>query len=145
MPYKRKKNRKTKNGDTQVKKVLVLKEEMEEYAKIMKSLGNRRMNVILPDSLEYIAVIPGRFRKRCWMKEGDIVLVSFREFEEKKVDIVYKYDDNQRRELYRNKEIPSFFMDVTSTKDNNEIEIGYDIQDVDNYLTKKEEFDFNAI
>ena len=37
--------------------------------------------VTLPDKSETLAVIPGRFRKRCWMKVGDIIIISRRAFE----------------------------------------------------------------
>ena len=78
MPKKSSKSKKnsSKRNDESIKRVLIYKEDMEEYAKIMKSLGDRRMSVILPDSTEMVANIPGKFRKRCWMSAGDIVLVS---------------------------------------------------------------------
>ena len=85
MPPKKggKKCKKGKNGKTAgepaEKRLLVMKEDMEEYAKILKPLGDRRMTVVLPDSSESMAIIPGRFRKRCWMLVGDLVLVSRRE------------------------------------------------------------------
>lgn len=118
MPAKKsKKNKSRKQTAGPEKRVLILKGEMEEYAKIMKTLGDRRMTVILPDSVEFLARIPGRFRKRCWMTPGDVVLVSRRSFQDDKLDILYKYNDEEKRKLHKKGEIPPFFLDKDSTED----------------------------
>lgn len=83
---------------------------MEEYAQITKMLGDRKIMVMLPDKSENLAVIPGRFRKRCWMKVGDVLIVSRREFQSGKLDVIYKYNDDETRKLAKDYEIPEFFM-----------------------------------
>ena len=75
-----------------------------------KMLGDRRIMVRLPDHTEKMAIIPGRFRKRCWMKAGDVLLASYREFQNDKLDIIYKYTPEEARKLVNYKEIPSFFL-----------------------------------
>ena len=77
------------------------------------------MTVVLPDNSEILALIPGKFRKRCWMGVGDIVLVSRRDFQDGKVDIVHKYMPNEIQKLYKDGEIPDFFIDtnITNTED----------------------------
>ena len=117
MPIKKKKNNKKKKTNITEKRALVLKDEMEEYGKIMKSLGDRRMIVILPDSTEFLAHIPGRFRKRCWINIGDVVLTSRRSFQDEKLDIIHKYTDDEKRILHKKGEIPPFFLDVEATED----------------------------
>ena len=65
---------------------------------------------MLPDKSEMLAVIPGRFRKRCWMKVGDILIVSRREFQATKLDVIHKYNDEETRKLAKDHEIPEFFL-----------------------------------
>lgn len=114
MPAKKGGKKKGKKNSTVVaeKRQLLYKNDYEEYAKITKSLGDRKMTVILPDTSEMLAVIPGRFRKRCWMNIGDVVLISRREFQVEKVDIIYKYNPDEIRTLNKEKEIPNFFVDT---------------------------------
>jgi len=97
---------------------------MEEYAKIIKCLGDRRVMIILTDSTEIMGLIPGRFRKRVWMSVGDIVLISKREFEKEKVDIIHKYNQEEARKLHKTNEIPDFFLD-TEAKQNEDDNIEF--------------------
>jgi len=83
---------------------------MQEYVQTVKMLGDRRIMVALPDKTEILAMIPGSFRKRCWIKVGDILLVSRREFQITKLDICYKYDEDESKRLAKELEIPEFFL-----------------------------------
>lgn len=122
---KSKKNSSRRSSGITEKRVLTLKEDMEEYAKIMKALGDRKMNVILPDGTEMVAAIPGKFRKRCWMTVGDIVLVSRRDFQDSKLDILHKYNADEKQKLFKQKEIPSFFLTQEATCDDSVDESGF--------------------
>jgi translation initiation factor 1A len=109
MPGKKKKKKHRKPREA-VKRDLVFKNFQEEYAVITKKLGDRRMIVQMPDmKTDNIGIIPGRFRKRCWFDIGDLCLVSFREYQDNKVDIIYKYTPDERRSLHRTGEIPIAF------------------------------------
>tara|TARA_B110000285_G_scaffold225862_1_gene284740 strand:- start:5887 stop:6297 length:411 start_codon:yes stop_codon:yes gene_type:complete len=109
MPGKKKTKKKKKPREA-VKRDLVFKNFQEEYAIISKKLGDRRMLVQMPDmGPEKMAIIPGRFRKRCWFDVGDLCLVSFREYQDDKVDIVHKYTPEERRHLCNHGEIPIAF------------------------------------
>jgi len=118
MPKKKKssKNASNTSGQTISKRDVVFKTDMEEYGKITKLLGNSRLIIMLPDGGEIMGIIPGRFRKRCWMAVNDIVLVSKREFQERKVDVVHRYEKDEPHRLFTLGEIPSFFVDGTSTE-----------------------------
>jgi len=116
------KNKKSSSQVSTSKRELMFKTDMEEYAKISKMLGNSRVMVILPDQSEVMGIIPGRFRKRCWMGVNDIVLVSRRDFQDAKVDIVYKYENDEPNRLLKYAEIPGFFIDDTLSTDNNNID-----------------------
>ena len=82
--------------------------EHEEYAFVIKLLGNCRVLVLCDNGNETIGVIRGsmrRFNKRVLIETGDIVAVSMREFQDNKVDIVHKYNAEQCKILINTKEI----------------------------------------
>ena len=43
------------------------------------------------------------------MKAGDLVLVSSREFQDSKLDIIHKYNEGEKQNLINYKEIPPSF------------------------------------
>ena len=58
--------------------------------------------------------------KRCWMKAGDVLLVSRRDYQMSKVDVIYKYTDEETRALTKTHEIPEFFLDLLLCSNKNE-------------------------
>jgi translation initiation factor 1A len=46
-------------------------------------------------------------RKRVWINVGDIVLVSLREFQDSKADIIWKYTPDEARQLKAYGELPA--------------------------------------
>ena len=109
------KNRKNKNKNTinVHKQLLILKDDMQEYAKVTKMLGNCRIMVILPDNCEFMAIIPGKFRrnKKYFISIGDIILVNKREYQDDKLDVSYKYNNTEAMKLNEMNEIPNFFLE----------------------------------
>ncbi len=116
----KKKGGKKKPVDNE-KRSLVYKDDMQEYGIMTKMLGDRRIMVMLVDKTEIMAIIPGKFRKRCWMKAGDTLIVSRRDFQESKWDVCYKYNEDEVRVMVRKDELPSFFLD-TQTDNSGSIE-----------------------
>lgn len=112
MAKKKSKSSRKKKDTNAPKRVLEFKEDMQEYVLMTKMLGDRRINVTLVDGSEKMAIIPGRFRKRCWMKPGDVLLASHREFQGDKLDIIHKYEYDEAKKLVGMGEIPSFFLDA---------------------------------
>ena len=55
-------------------------------------------------------------RKRVWINMNDIVLISLRDFQENKADIIYKYMPDEAKRLKMYGEIPK---DVNLSKDPN--------------------------
>jgi len=108
-PKKKSKNKSSRNNYN-VERKITYKDDLQEYAKITKLLGDRRINVILVDKTEVKAIIPGRFRKRCWMAVGDIIIISRRTFQDDKWDVCHKYNDVEVNKLIKEYEIPSFFL-----------------------------------
>jgi len=106
---KRGKNNKTKRNVETKRRDLVFKAFGEEYAAVEKKLGDRRMVMTLPSGQEIMGIIPGRFRKRCWFDVGDLTLISYREYQTNKADVIYKYNSEEKLQLRHLGEIAGSF------------------------------------
>jgi len=63
---------------------------------IDQRLGGSRTRVKCLDGKTRVCRIPGRLKRRLWIREGDILLIEPWEFEkETKGDIIFKYRQNQ--------------------------------------------------
>lgn len=64
-----------------------------------KMLGNGRLEIYCFDNVKRIGHICGRLKKKVWIAMDDIVLVSLRDFQDEKCDIVLKYHPEEVRTL----------------------------------------------
>lgn len=101
-----KNRRKGKNVNGGQKRELIYKEEGQEYAQITKMLGNGRLEVTCFDGIKRMGHIRGKLRKKVWMGQGDIILVSLRDFQDDQCDVVHKYNSDEARTLKSNGELP---------------------------------------
>jgi initiation factor 1A len=73
-----------------------------EYAQVLKMLGNGRVEAQCFDGTKRLAHIRGKMRKKVWINQGDIVLLSLRDFQDDKADVIVKYTpDEVRGEMWR--------------------------------------------
>jgi translation initiation factor 1A len=89
---------------------LIFREDNQEYARIIKQLGDGRFECQIFNSnseTNVIGKICGSMRKRVWVQIGNIVLVSGRSFDLSNCDIIHKYTDEEAKSLKDYKEIPS--------------------------------------
>ena len=102
------KKRKNKNIDDQVRS-LIFKEDGQTYGQIIKVLGNGRFDVECYDKqdkiINRVCNIRGKMRRREWVASGDVVLVSLRDFQDDKADIIMKYYPDEVRKLKEYKEL----------------------------------------
>lgn len=73
--------------------------EGEILCKIIDMLGDGRFRVICGDGEVRTARLPGRLRRKLWLKAGDYVIVALWEFSSDKGDIIHKYDKRDLDEL----------------------------------------------
>ena len=141
---KYKKNKKKIFIDT---KVLRKKEEGQEYAQIIKCNGNCRFQVKVFDGKERLAILCGTMRKRGWLSNNDIVLVSLRDFEDSKCDIIDRYDEIQFYKLKDLGEIPESIKlnNDEYLSDNEEEYFDYNIDDNDNDSDNDSDIDLSEI
>ncbi|KAI9439869.1 hypothetical protein H4582DRAFT_1943561 [Lactarius indigo] len=63
-------------------------------------LGNGRLEALCFDGEERLAHIRGKMRKKVWISQGDIILLSLREFRDGKADVIVKYTVDEARNPY---------------------------------------------
>ena len=102
--YKRNKNVAQENKTTRLKD----ENDSQEYAQITKALGNCRFDVMCFDGKSRLATMCGKMRKRVFVNQGEIVLVSLRDWQDSKCDIIDKYNPNDLQKLKQKKCIPDF-------------------------------------
>ncbi len=72
------------------------REAGELFATIIQMLGFDRVRVRCEDGNIRIARIPGRMKKRVWMRVGDLVLIVPWSFQsDQKADVVWRYKANE--------------------------------------------------
>ena len=76
----------------------VFKEDGQMYALVSSMLGDHRMTVNCEDGIERIGVIRGSIRKSIWFHKDMYILVTPRDFDDSKVDVIhgYSYEDSKR-------------------------------------------------
>lgn len=98
----------TKSSVGDNKQPLVYRETGQEYAKVLKMLGNNRCMLEINESkLEIMGIICGRMRKKQVhrISVDDIVLISLRDFQDDKADIIHVYSNEEQALLYNQGEL----------------------------------------
>lgn len=104
------KNFKKQKKDSSSSRELIFCEEDQIYGRIIKKLGDGRFDCELFNSnlnKNIIGKICGSMRKRVWINNGNIVLLSIRNFDSSCCDIIHKYNDEEAQNLKNYGEIPS--------------------------------------
>jgi len=95
---------KKKNQERMKSTELVTAEEMQTYAMVTKALGDRRFECQCADGKLRQCKIRGKFRGRLFVQVHDILLISLRENDDLKADIIQKYRPEEVIELKSLKE-----------------------------------------
>lgn len=123
-----KKKRRGKGDTNSFVRTLIKKDSNEqEYAQVVKLLGNARLEAKCFkkkdgefSSKTRICLIRGKMRKRVWIATNDLILVSLREFDEDKGDVIHKYEENEIKKLIKQGELPNIiFNSHASSKTEN--------------------------
>ncbi|KAI9695396.1 MAG: Translation initiation factor 1A [Bogoriella megaspora] len=101
-----KNRRRGKNENDNEKRELTFKEEGQEYAQVLKMLGNGRLEALCFDGTKRLAHIRGKLRKKVWINNGDIILLSLRDYQDEKGDVILKYSADEARSLKAYGELP---------------------------------------
>lgn len=94
-----KNKRKGKKTGEITKRQLEFREEGQEYGRVIKMLGDGRLQAVCSDGETRICHIRGKMRKRVWIRDDDLILVDIRSYQEDKGDVVYKYTPDEDKML----------------------------------------------
>uniref|UniRef100_A0A8C1JAZ9 Eukaryotic translation initiation factor 4C n=1 Tax=Cyprinus carpio TaxID=7962 RepID=A0A8C1JAZ9_CYPCA len=121
-----KNRRRGKNENESEKRELVFKEDGQEYAQVIKMLGNGRLEAMCFDGVKRLCHIRGKLRKK-----------------DNKADVILKYNADEARSLKAYGELPEHAKinetDTFGPGDDDEIQfddIGDDDEDIDDVSTK---------
>merc|ERR1712212_461716 len=124
-----KNRRRGKNENEAEKRELIFKEEGQEYAQVAKMLGNGRLEALcFTDGVKRLCHIRGKLRKKVWINQGDVILLGLRDYQDKKADVILKYNADEARNLKSYGEIPKHVKvnEITFVEDGMEEDIAFD-------------------
>lgn len=101
-----KNRRRGKNENEGLKRELVFKEDGQEYAQVIKMLGNGRLEAMCFDGIKRLCHIRGKLRKKVWINQSDIILVGLRDYQDARADVILKYSADEARNLKSYGEFP---------------------------------------
>ncbi|GAQ89327.1 translation initiation factor 1A [Klebsormidium nitens] len=127
------KNRRRGKNENEEKRELIFKEDGQEYAQVLRMLGNGRLEAQCMDGSKRLCHIRGKLRKKVWVNAGDIILVGLRDYQDEKADVITKYMADEARSLKAYGELPdSIRVNETDTfaDDENEEDDYFDFDDI---------------
>ena len=86
----------------------------EMFAIADQILGGRRVRVVCADGETRLARIPGKMRRRQWVREGDLIVIQPWDFQDAKADVKKRYSKTQSLYLSRKGVLPEI-VDVFGT------------------------------
>ncbi|HLF15827.1 MAG TPA: translation initiation factor eIF-1A [Candidatus Thermoplasmatota archaeon] len=78
----------------------------EMFAIADQLMGASKLRVMCEDGKSRMARIPGKMKRRMWIKPGDLVIVKPWDFQNDKADVKYRYVRTQSANLSRRGKIP---------------------------------------
>lgn len=109
MPKNTKKAKNTKHTHV-ASRPFITKTDDQEYALVTKMFGNCRVECHCFDNKTRLGIIRNKMRKgrSNKVKQEDIVIVSKRDFQDSKADIIHVYTAEEVKHLIRTKQIPNY-------------------------------------
>ena len=82
------------------------KNDGELFAIADQNLGAYKIRVMCADGKGRLGRIPGKIKKRMWIREGDLLIVKPWDFQDDKANILYRYTKTQASYLSRKRMLP---------------------------------------
>lgn len=122
--YKKGKKIQKKPEEEIIQRKLEFKSKDQEYAVVVRLLGNKRVLVLTNDNKEIISRISPKFKRmKIWIQLDDLVLISMRDNEDDKSDIIYKYTNIETKKLIEKDQLGICILEKFNVnKDDDDIE-----------------------
>lgn len=78
------------------------KDQHEIFGIVESMLGANRVKVRSMDGKTRMGRIPGKMKKRVWLRVGDVIIIKPWSFQDDKADIVWRYQGSQVDWLRKN-------------------------------------------
>ncbi|XP_065196448.1 eukaryotic translation initiation factor 1A-like [Sycon ciliatum] len=102
-----KNRRQRKAVRTDSNRELVFRNDGTEYAQVTKLFGCCRLEAWCYDARTRICQIRGTLRwNKVWIKQGDIILIGVRDFQDSRADVIMKYSHEEAMKLKAYGELP---------------------------------------
>ena len=105
------------------------------FALAEQILGGRRVTILCEDGETRLARIPGKMRRRQWVREGDLIIVWPWDFQDAKADVKHRYTKTQAMYLSRKGVLPDdvdvFGMNVSHDDDDEHDDLFGTVDDED--------------
>ena len=93
-------------GEITLRVSLPYKPKGEMFAVAETFQGGSRLQVICEDGIRRMGRIPGKLRRRMWVRENDLLIVVPWSFQDSKADVKFRYTPTQTANLKRRGKIP---------------------------------------
>ena len=92
--------------ETNLRVTLPYKPKGEMFAVAETFQGGSRLQLICEDGERRMGRIPGKLRRRMWVRENDLLIVVPWSFQDSKADVKFRYTPTQTSNLKRRGKIP---------------------------------------
>ena len=92
--------------ETNLRITLPYKPKGEMFAVAETFQGGSRLQLICEDGERRMGRIPGKLRRRMWVRENDLLIVVPWSFQDSKADVKFRYTPTQTSNLKRRGKIP---------------------------------------
>ncbi len=121
----------------------------EMFALADQILGGRRVSILCEDGETRLARIPGKMRRRQWVREGDLIIVWPWDFQDSKADVTHRYTKTQAMYLSRKGVLPDdvdiFGMNVTHDDDDEHDDIFGVMEEEEDDVVEDSDDDVNSM
>ena len=80
--------------------------ENEMFGIADQLLGASKIRVMCEDGVSRVGRIPGKIKKRMWIREGDLLIISVWDFQPDKCDVRFRYTKTQAVNLSKRNKVP---------------------------------------
>lgn len=118
-----------------------------DYGIITNVLGNGRMKVLcLGDKTERLGHIRGTLYKKTWIGKDDVVLISIRDFQNDRCDILFKYSQDEIKMLIKSGQIDKNYSQKNDNIDQEDDDLVFiDEDETDDQKNEEIEIDIDLI
>ncbi|MBJ32498.1 MAG: translation initiation factor eIF-1A [Euryarchaeota archaeon] len=94
------------SGGDRIRVPLPNRKVNEMFAIADQILGGRRVKAVCEDGESRLARIPGKMRRRQWVREGDLIVIQPWDFQDEKANVCMRYTKTQSLYLSRKGVLP---------------------------------------